>query len=226
MVLACIPADAPPDAFPPGHAALREPNGLLALGGDLSPARLVAAYRRGIFPWYSEGDPLLWWTPDPRAVLYPEELHVSRSLRRRLRRGEFEVRLDSAFDTVVQACAAPRARQPGTWIDADMARAYGALHRLGLARSVECWQDDELVGGLYGVCLGAVFFGESMFSRRADASKVALAHLCGLGYRLIDCQMPNPHLHGLGARLLARHRFEAELARYIDAPPALLPDHG
>jgi len=184
-----------PDApFPPAEAALREPNGLLAVGGDLSPRRLLRAYRSGAFPWYGEGQPILWWSPDPRAVLLPERVRVSRSLRRTLRRGLFRVTVDRAFDAVIEACATvPRPGQDGTWITPEMAAAYRRLHRLGHAHSVEAWtRDGELAGGLYGVAIGRVFFGESMFSRRSDASKVALVTLCraleAWGYGLVDAR--------------------------------------
>jgi leucyl/phenylalanyl-tRNA--protein transferase len=212
--------------FPPIAAALAEPNGLLAAGGDLSPDRLLAAYRSGIFPWYSEGQPILWWSPDPRMVLYVDELRVSRSLRRRVRRGDFDVRIDSAFVDVIEACArTPREGQRGTWITPDIVRAYGELHRRGYAHSVETWRDGELVGGLYGLALGKLFFGESMFARETDASKVALVHLVdklhGLGVPVIDCQQETGHLAGLGARPIARERFAAHLAQLIHSlePP-------
>lgn len=214
----------PPDAFPPVEHALSEPNGLLALGGDLSPARLLAAYRRGIFPWYSEGQPILWWSPDPRAVFYPEAVRVSHSLGKRLRQGRFEIRVDTAFDTVVQACAAPRAPQEGTWITGEMAAAYGRLHRLGAAHSVETWEGGDLVGGLYGVALGEVFFGESMFSRQSDASKVALVALARMGFRLIDAQVPSEHLARMGAVEIPGARFLSHLAAWCDRPvPSLAP---
>jgi leucyl/phenylalanyl-tRNA--protein transferase len=214
----------PPDAFPPVGNALAEPNGLLALGGDLSPARLLAAYRRGIFPWYSVGQPILWWSPDPRAVLYPEAIRVPRSLGKLLRQNRFQVRVDTAFDAVVRACAAPRAHQDGTWITDEMAEAYGRLHRLGAAHSIEAWQGGELVGGLYGVAMGEVFFGESMFSRVRDASKVALVALCRLGFRLIDAQVPSEHLFRMGAVEIPRSRFLSQLAACCDRPlPSLTP---
>ena len=164
-------------AFPPVESALAEPNGLLAVGGDLSPRRLLAAYRRGIFPWYSEGDPILWWCPDPRMVLVPGELRVTRSLAKTLRNKTYQVRFDTAFDDVMRGCAAPRPDQPGTWITAEMRAAYGRLHELGYAHSVETWIDGRLAGGLYGVAIGRVFFGESMFTRVRDASKIAFVHL-------------------------------------------------
>lgn len=212
----------PPDAFPPVEHALVDPNGLLALGGDLSPPRLLAAYRRGVFPWYSQGQPILWWCPDPRAVFYPEAVRVSRSLSKLLRQGRFEVRVDTAFDAVVRACAAPRARQEGTWITDEMAAAYGMLHRRGAAHSVEAWRGGKLVGGLYGVALGEVFFGESMFSRERDASKVALVALARLGFRLIDAQVPSEHLARMGAVEIPRTRFLSHLAAWCDQPPPRL----
>ena len=199
------------DPFPPVEHALLEPNGLLAAGGDLSPERLLDAYARGIFPWFNEEDPVLWWSPDPRMVLFPRELHVSRSLRRAIRSSPFTVTLDRAFDAVVDGCAAPRANQDGTWITTDMMTAYARLAQLGYAHSVEAWEDTELVGGLYGVALGRVFYGESMFSRRSNASKVALAHLARQldrwNFVLIDCQMATGHLASLGAREIARDDF-------------------
>lgn len=210
---------ADPDAFPPADEALDEPPGLLAAGGDLSVERLLAAYRRGIFPWYSPGQPILWWCPDPREVLFPQQFHRSRSLTRRERRGDFEIRMDQAFAEVVGACAAPRARERGTWITPEMQAAYEQLHERGYAHSIEVWRDERLVGGVYGVRLGAVFFGESMFSREPDGSKLALSALAtrseSLGLQLIDCQMPSPHLASLGSRTLPREEFLALLARWI-----------
>jgi len=216
--------------FPPVTCALDEPNGLLAAGGDLSPPRLVDAYSHGIFPWYSGGQPILWWSPDPRMVLFTDELRVSRSLRRRVSSGAFQVRTDSAFAKVISACAAtPRAGQGGTWITAEMIEAYVAMHRLGYAHSVEAWQDGQLVGGLYGLAIGRVFFGESMFAHATDASKVALVHLVArlqrLGVPLIDCQQETRHLASLGARPIPRERFAAKLAELIhstDPPPGWL----
>ena len=207
-----IPRGAPPDSFPDPALALAEPNGLLAAGGDLSPARLMAAYRRGIFPWYSEGQPILWWAPDPRTVLLPDQVRISRSLRKTLKRQPFEVTVDRDFAGVIAGCAAPRPDAEGTWITGEMAQAYRRLHRLGRARSVECWQDGELVGGLYGVAIGRVFYGESMFSRATDASKVALVHLCRMNYDLIDCQIESDHLFRLGATTMSRDQFIARLA--------------
>lgn len=210
----------PPAALPPVSRALAEPNGLLAIGGALTPDWLLHAYRHGAFPWFGRGQPILWWSPDPRAVLFPAEFHRSRSLRRSIRGRGFETRLDTAFDSVLAGCAAPRPDQPGTWLIPSMRRAYAALHRLGLAHSVETWRDGRLVGGLYGVALGGVFFGESMFSRETDASKVALARLVdecldrNLG--LIDCQMPTAHLASLGSRPIPRSEFTAWLERHAD----------
>jgi len=209
--------DAPPGAFPDVEYALTQPNGLLAVGGDLNIERLLCAYRRGIFPWFSEGQPILWWSPDPRAVLFPEALRISRSLRKSLRNRGYVVTEDRAFEEVVSACAAPRAEHPDTWITAPMHAAYCALHGAGHAGSIEVWHDGTLVGGLYGVRIGAVFFGESMFSRERDASKVGLVHLCGAGYRLIDCQLPTPHLATLGTRMIRRRRFIELLDRWCEA---------
>jgi leucyl/phenylalanyl-tRNA--protein transferase len=204
--------DDPPDRFPPVSQALDEPPGLLAAGGDLSPARLQAAYAQGIFPWYSPGEPVLWWTPDPREVLFPAELHVSRSLRRCIQRQEFSITENHAFAAVIGACAATRSAATGTWITAEMQQAYCELHRQGIALSVEAWQDGELAGGLYGVRAGRVFCGESMFSHRSNASKVALTwlvqHCAERGIELIDCQMASPHLRSLGSRPLPRHAFQ------------------
>ncbi len=201
--------------FPPDDAALYAPAGLLAAGGSLRPTRLLAAYRRGIFPWYSEGDPILWWTPDPRCVIFPERLHISRRLRRRLRQQPFAITRDTAFTEVVAACAAPRPGEIGTWILPEMIDAYVRLFELGHATSFECWQDEELVGGVYGAHLGHVFFGESMFSRRADASKVALAEAAGAAdIALIDCQLNNAHLERMGAEEIPRQRFVELLATH------------
>jgi len=232
--LAILPYLSPGDPFPPTATALREPNGLLAMGGSLDTATLVAAYRRGIFPWYEAPHPLLWWSPDPRAVLFPEALHVSRSLRRTLRRADFRLTADRDFRAVMRACAAPRDGSAGTWIDTAMLRAYGELHDAGFAHSVEVRDAaGTLLGGLYGVAVGGAFFGESMFSRVSDASKVALVALVGLlssrGYRLVDCQMDTPHLQRLGARLLPRVDFERRLAQTVDervdSTPWVLPPH-
>ena len=201
----------PPDSFPAPETALREPNGLLAAGGDLSTERLLAAYRRGIFPWYERSEPVLWWSPDPRCVFVPGEVHVSRRLARLLRQERFEVRLDTAFTAVLDGCAGPRAYGDGTWITRAMHAAYQRLHALGHAHSIEAWRDGELAGGLYGVAIGEVFFGESMFSAERDASKVVLAHLSRWleihGFALIDCQVRSAHLVRMGAVMLPRREF-------------------
>ena len=216
--------DAP---FPPISKALDSPNGLLAAGGGLSPPRLIEAYRHGIFPWYSEGDPILWWSPDPRMVLFPDELKVSRSLARAVKRGVFEIRLDHDFRAVIEACAGPRDGRPGTWIVPAMVEAYTALHERGFAHSVEAYQDGALVGGLYGVGLGRAFFGESMFTRVADASKVALVHLVerlrAARCRVIDCQQATAHLASLGAREIPRRAFAQLLKESIQYP--LIGEH-
>jgi leucyl/phenylalanyl-tRNA--protein transferase len=208
--------------FPPVEKALKSPNGLLCAGGDLSPQRLMDAYSRGIFPWFSEGDPILWWSPDPRMVLFPDELRISRSLRKTVERGVFETRVDSAFADVIAQCAAPRAGQSGTWIVPEMVAAYTALHELGFAHSVESWRDGELAGGLYGVSLGRAFFGESMFSREPDASKVALVKLVerlkGQDCELIDCQQATAHLASLGAREIRRKEFATRVQDSIQYP--------
>jgi len=212
------------EPFPPVSKALKSPNGLLCAGGDLTPARLVEAYRHGIFPWFSEGDPILWWSPDPRMVLFPEELRVSRSLRKSVARGPYETRIDTAFRSVIEACAEPRDAHGGTWIVPEMVDAYTRLHGLGFAHSVESWGGDTLVGGLYGVALGKVFFGESMFSRATDASKVALVrlaeHLRDREFRVIDCQQATAHLASLGAREIPRKAFAQLLQESIQYPLA------
>jgi leucyl/phenylalanyl-tRNA--protein transferase len=209
--------DDPPDRFPPHEAALSEPAGLLAAGGDLKPERLLAAYARGIFPWYSPGQPVLWWSPDPREVLWPGEFRSSRTLKRAIRQRSFALHEDRDFTAVISACAAPRSSSPGTWITPEMKAAYCALHSRGFAHSFEIWRDQALLGGLYGVRLGKVFFGESMFSREADASKAALAGLVSrsaeLGIELIDCQLPSAHLRSLGSRPIPRRDFLAVLAK-------------
>lgn len=218
-----IDKGAPPDTFPPLDSALRDPDGLLAAGGDLSAARLVAAYRRGIFPWYSQGQPILWWSPDPRAVLFPAEFKTSRSLNKSARQRGFEARFDEDFTAVIAACADPALRPDGTWITRDMQAAYLALHQHGFAHCMATWQDGALVGGLYGVQLGRVFYGESMFSRVSDASKFALKMLCQRlleqGVVVIDCQMATPHLLSLGARLISRREFAALLQQHAHLPP-------
>lgn len=210
--------------FPPVDTALKRPNGLLAAGGDLSPERLTAAYRNGIFPWYGAGEPILWWSPDPRMVLLPADLKVSRSLAKALRNRDYRVRFDGAFRDVMEACAAPRPGQEGTWITPEMMEAYCELHRRGLAHSVETWIGGELAGGLYGVALGRVFFGESMFSRERDASKIALVHLVWQLQRrqfgMIDCQMTTPHLASLGAREMPRREFTRRVKELVNYPSA------
>ncbi len=211
-----------PVRFPDLDLALDEPDGLLAAGGALTPEWLIAAYRRGIFPWFCDGQPILWWSPDPRMVLFPDELRVRRSLAKRVRNAGFRITRDQAFDRVIATCAELRNEAEGTWITTPMQAAYQRLHRLGHAHSVEIWRGNQLVGGLYGVALGRVFFGESMFSRESDASKVALVHLarhlqaCGGG--VIDCQMHTTHLASLGARDIARERFIDYLELYAGQP--------
>ncbi|HEU4781138.1 MAG TPA: leucyl/phenylalanyl-tRNA--protein transferase [Steroidobacteraceae bacterium] len=216
--------DADCEWFPPLDQVLDEPEGLLAAGGDLSVPRLLAAYRRGIFPWYSAGQPVLWWSPNPREVLYPAEFRCSRSLAKTLRNRGFVVTFDDDFEAVVDACAARREHSPGTWITPEMRAAYCELHARGHAHSVEVRLDGTLVGGLYGVLLGQVFFGESMFSRERDASKVALARLAEravvAGVQLIDCQLPTPHLRSLGSQPVPRHEFSALVARFTAADAA------
>lgn len=206
-------------SFPPLEKALDDPNGLLAIGGDLSPQRLIEAYRSGIFPWFNEDEPIFWWSPDPRMVLFPGELKISRSLRKTLHKDCYQIRADTAFTQVMQACAAPRKGQSGTWIHPKMIAAYTALHGMGLAHSVETWIDGELVGGLYGVALGKVFFGESMFSRSTDASKIAFVHLVKQlqywEFGLIDCQVKTHHLASLGAREISRASFSRQLETLI-----------
>ncbi len=207
--------------FPPVTEALREPNGLLAAGGELSSARLLSAYRQGIFPWFSPGEPILWWSPDQRMVLIPNEFKLSDSLAKVLRNGRHEVRTDTAFEQVMRACAAPRTGQRGTWIDEQMIAAYCELHRSGFAHSVEIWMDKNLVGGLYGVSIGQMFYGESMFSRVNNGSKIALAHLCLHGKpAMIDCQMHTPHLASLGARLIPRDEFIIKLKELVNSSSA------
>jgi leucyl/phenylalanyl-tRNA---protein transferase len=214
-----------PEAFPPVDRALREPDGLLAAGGDLSPPRLLAAYRRGIFPWYSRGQPILWWCPDPRAVLFPQRFKTSRSLAKSARNRGFVTRINTAFREVIRACGSPDLRPGGTWLSPEMRAAYLRLHKLGYAHSVETWHEERLVGGLYGVALGRVFFGESMFALERDASKVALKRLCDelieRGFHMIDCQMETPHLLSLGAELLPRMQFIDLLAGHVDDGPTL-----
>lgn len=218
----------PDSPFPPLTRALKNPNGLLAAGGDLSVERLVDAYCNGVFPWYGQGDPILWWSPDPRMVLVPDEFKVSRSLAKTARSGKFETRIDTAFRAVITACAAtPRDGQSGTWILPEMVEAYCRLHEAGYAHSVEAWQNGVLVGGLYGIALDRIFFGESMFSHATDASKVAMLRLVtelkARGFRLIDCQQATRHLASLGAREIPRREFRLALKELIDYPPT--PQH-
>ncbi len=208
--------------FPPHEFAMRQPNGLLCVGGDLSPQRLLDAYRRGIFPWYSDGDPILWWSPDPRMVLFPSELRVTRSLEKVLRNRPYEVRFDTAFEAVVIACSAPRPGQCGTWITDEVRAAYTELHCLGYAHSIETWIDGGLAGGLYGVALGRMFFGESMYTSVRDASKIAFVHLVEFltrrDFALIDCQMHTDHLASLGAREIGRAEFLQRVKELVDYP--------
>ena len=208
--------------FPP--VELATPEGLLAVGGDLRVERLLEAYRHGIFPWYNDDQPILWWSPDPRAVLFPDKLHVSRSLERTIRRSHFRVTLDTCFRDVMTHCAGPRPQYPGggTWITPAMLEAYSALHELGYAHSVETWKEGQLVGGLYGVALGGIFFGESMFTHVPDASKVALVSLVrqlqAWGFRIFDCQQPSRHVTTFGAEEIPRREFLAHLAEALTLP--------
>ena len=219
--IAWISGDDPPDAFPPLDSACEEPDGLLAAGGDLSAERLLYAYEHGIFPWYEEGQPILWWLPDPRCVLIPADFHASRRLCRTLPKAQFQVSFNAAFDPVIDGCAGARYGEPGTWITTDIRQSYRQLHRLGWAHSVEVWQDGQLAGGLYGIAIGKAFFGESMFSARSDASKVALLALCQLlvkqDFAVLDCQVASPHLTTLGALLMPRAKF-ADLLRHACHP--------
>lgn len=225
--------------FPSPALALNEPNGLLAAGGDLSPERILAAYQHGIFPWFNPGDPILWWSPSPRAVIYPSQLHISKSLRKVIRSETYRVSFDHSFSEVMRACAAPRADADGTWISQDIIAGYSALHERGFAHSVEVWRQnglhEELVGGLYGMALGRIFFGESMFSRADNASKVGFAYLVqqllAWDFQLIDCQVANNHLFSLGAVEISREEFQQLLINFVKVPPnypsnwsSLLPD--
>jgi len=215
------------DPFPPVECGLRDPNGLLAAGADLSPARLLDGYARGIFPWFGDEDPVLWWSPDPRMVLCPAELRVSRSLRRTLRSGRFVTTMDRSFPEVMEGCAAPRPGQDGTWITGAMQSAYGRLFELGHAHSVETWSGGELVGGLYGVAIGRMFFGESMFASVTDASKVALVRLVRQlgrwGFPFVDCQMATAHLRSLGGREMPREQFLRRIGEAVRAPGVAAP---
>ena len=212
--------------FPAVEEALEEPNGLLAFGGDLRPERILAAYRRGIFPWYQDDQPILWWSPNPRAVLFPEQIHISRSMQKSLRSERFSLRMDTDFAGVMQGCAEITERRSGTWITEPMRKAYCKLHELGYAHSIEVWSQEKngeaekLIGGLYGIALGAVFFGESMFSREENASKIALIRLSQQlqrwGFAVLDCQVSNPHLHSMGASTIARSDFVKLLRQHTD----------
>ncbi|MGB5324710.1 MAG: leucyl/phenylalanyl-tRNA--protein transferase [Pseudomonadales bacterium] len=208
--------------FPPIDSALSDPNGLLAVGGSLDPERLLAAYSAGIFPWYEQGQPVLWWSPDPRAVLQPDKVHIARSLRRAMRRGAYGLSMNRAFSAVIAACAAPRG-EAGTWITPEMQSAYVELHQRGFAHSIEVWRDDDLVGGLYGVAVGKLFCGESMFSRAPDTSKMALVALCKMlqlrRWPLLDCQLENPHLQTLGVTTISRAAFK----QYLPAATGITP---
>ena len=210
--------------FPDVHNALKNPNGLVAVGGCLSPERLINAYKQGIFPWFNPGDPLLWWSPDPRLVIFPEQLHISKSLHKTLRRQVFQISMDTAFTEVIKACADPRSKETGTWLSPEMQTAYIRLYQEGYAHSIEAWQDNKLVGGLYGLAVGQVFFGESMFHTQTDASKVAFVSLIKQlslwGYQIIDCQVHTPHLVSLGAEEMTRQRFSALLQQYHQRQPS------
>ena len=221
LFLPALDAD-PESPFPPTSEAFDEPNGLLAGGGDLSPVRLLNAYRQGIFPWYSEGSPILWWSPAPRCVIFPDSVHLSRRTRRRYNSGAYRLTLNTAFADVISRCAEPRENEPGTWITAEMEQAYLELHRLGHAHSLEVWKEGELAGGIYGLAIGAAFFGESMFSGATDGSKIALVALCRLlvvrGLGLLDCQVGNTHLFSMGAEEISREAFEARLNALVNEP--------
>ena len=215
------------DTFPPVQRALRDPAGLLAAGADLSADRLIMAYSQGIFPWYSPGEPILWWSPDPRMVLFPQELIVQRSLAKVLRKRQYEIRVDTVFAEVIAGCSKPRAGQGGTWISAEMIAAYMRLHQMGVAHSIETWIGGRLAGGLYGIALGRAFYGESMFTLVPDASKIAFVHLVRQlqcwGFGVIDCQMNTAHLARFGAREIPRTEFIAQLNNLINLPAVLTP---
>ena len=224
MQLNWLNPDHPEAPFPDLDQALAEPNGLLAFDGCLSTIRLLNAYRAGIFPWYNPGEPILWWSPDPRLVLFPEHLHISRSLAKTLRKTDLRISFDQAFAEVMQACAAPRSDGNGTWINHDMYQAYCQLHEIGVAHSVEAWLGEDLVGGLYGLSIGKIFFGESMFHRYREASKVAFVHLvqklCANDYQLIDCQVKSDHLMSLGASEISRSQFRSILDQFCSCADA------
>ena len=219
-----IPWLEPDDPFPLTHKALKQPNGLLAAGADLTPGRLIEAYSLGVFPWFNADEPVLWWSPDPRMVLIPAELKVARSLKKVLRNRTYEVRLDTAFSRVMQGCAQPRDGQSGTWISPMMTDAYTRLHEMGVAHSAETWIDGKLAGGLYGVALGRMFYGESMFTDVTDASKIAFVHLVWQlkrwGFGMIDCQMKTAHLETFGAREIPRSDFMRRVSKLIQYSPA------
>lgn len=222
-MLTLLNATDPDEGFPDPETALTEPNGLLAIGGCLSPRRLISAYQQGIFPWFNPGDPIFWWSPDPRLVLNPAEIHLSRNLQKTLRKQEYKISFDQAFEEVICACAAPRRGSPETWITESMIESYLALHALGHAHSVEAWYEGHLAGGLYGVSIGRVFFGESMFYRRSNASKVAFAvltqHLKRWNFALIDCQIQTEHLLSLGAKEIPRKEFIDQIGRHCHKNP-------
>ncbi len=224
-MLFILDPNSPDEKFPPVEQAEQEPDGLLAVGGDLSSTRLLNAYRSGIFPWYSSDQPILWWSPDPRMILYPKQLKISRSLRKAMRNSDLTITIDQAFTDVVTACAAPRHKQSGTWITDEMRQAYLTLFKRGYAHSVDVWEEDRLVGGLYGVAIGRVFFGESMFSIRDNASKTAMVFLCerliSWGYELIDCQVYSKHLASLGAEEVTRSEFCSLLEKLCYTDPSI-----
>jgi leucyl/phenylalanyl-tRNA--protein transferase len=209
----------PASPFPASIQALREPNGLLAWGGDLQPERLLNAYRAGIFPWYTENQPLLWWSPAPRCVIFPVDVYISKRTRRRYNSGQYTLTADRDFAGVIRACAEDRGDRGGTWITSGMLDAYTGLHRLGHAHSIEAWQDGQLAGGIYGLAIGAVFFGESMFTRQSDVGKIALIALCKQlerwSFGMLDCQLSNPHLMRMGAVEIPRQEFEQRLAEGV-----------
>jgi leucyl/phenylalanyl-tRNA--protein transferase len=224
-----IPFLGPADPFPPVEQALDNPDGLLAAGGSLATRRLVEAYRQGIFPWFNEGDPILWWSPDPRTVLRPADIHISHSLKKKLKKDAFLVTIDKAFGRVLDGCAAPRDGDAGTWLSVAMRRAYTSLHAANLAHSIEVWMDGELAGGIYGVAIGRMFFGESMFTRRTDASKIGMARLAAQldrwQFPMIDCQLETDHLLSLGAHRVSRRQFVADVGRLVKEPaPAWVLD--
>lgn len=223
MPLHILDPQTPNEGFPEIETALTEPDGLLAAGGCLSPERIINAYKQGVFPWYSPGEPILWWSPNPRLVLFPENLRLSRSLKKTIRKDLFKITFDQAFTETMQLCAAPRDKETGTWITEEMLSAYTSLHQQGVAHSVEAWFEDELVGGLYGIAIGQVFFGESMFHKKTDASKVVFSslvqQLIQWNYQLIDCQVHTNHLSSLGAENISRHDFSQLLKKYCALQP-------